>query len=145
MKNKNSLTLLASAIGSLSLLSGCASIDRQDTRHSNIQKEIVKTVTVEEESLEAIKTKEQVIVPQLDLNPIGVKKEVRFNLLVNKAPIGAVLRSLVDGTSYSLITPEELNGTISLNLKNVTAFNVLETLKNVYHYDYEVQDKTIIV
>lgn len=141
MKN-NKLTYLALTISSLFMLGGCSSL-RQDGAHAGVQQEILKTVA--EENITAKVTEQKLEEKPAPIIITETKKEARFNLFVNKAPVGAILQSLVDGTSYSLVMPEDLTGNLSLNLKNVTAFDVLETLKNVYHYDYEVQDKRIIV
>ena len=134
---------IAMAVTSMLVLGGCAAISKSDEHHAEVKKDIIDTVSTKNSIPTSIK--EQYIEQKPVLEVIEVKKEVRFNLLVNKSPVGAILNSLVDGTNYSLILPEELTGNISLNLKNVTAFDVLETLKNVYHYDYDVQDKRIIV
>jgi MSHA biogenesis protein MshL len=141
MKN-NKLTYLALTISSIFMLGGCSSL-RQDGAHAGVQQEILKTVA--EENITAKVTEQKLEEKPAPIIITETKKEARFNLFVNKAPVGAILQSLVDGTSYSLVMPEDLTGNLSLNLKNVTAFDVLETLKNVYHYDYEVQDKRIIV
>lgn len=143
MKN-NKLTYLALTISSLFMLGGCSSL-RQDSAHAGVQQEILKTVAEDDKNLISKVTDQKLEEKPAPIVLVETKKEARFNLFVNKAPVGAILQSLVDGTSYSLIMPEELSGNLSLNLKNVTAFDVLETLKNVYHYDYEVQDKRIIV
>ncbi len=142
MRNSK-LTYLAVAIGSLFVLGGCASIEKQDIVHANVKQEILETVVAVPAPTEQIK--QQIIEPIVEAPRIVLKNEARFNLVVNNAPVGSILNSLVDGTSYSLVTPENLTGNISLNLKKVTAFEVLETLKSVYHYDYEVQGKTIVV
>jgi MSHA biogenesis protein MshL len=142
----NKLAYLGIAISSVLMLGGCTSIAQREATHESVKTDIVKAVneSINTEDESQIKLKEQVLAEKAPVMA-ELKKEARFNLLVNKAPIGAILESLVDGTSYSLITPEELTGNISLNLKNATAFDVLETLKNAYHYDYEVQDKRITV
>jgi len=140
---KSKLTSLAVAIGSLFVLGGCASIEKHDIVHANVKQEILATVEEPKAVIEPIR--EQVFTTVAEAPKIALKNEARFNLVVNNAPVGSILNSLVDGTSYSLVTPENLTGNISLNLKKVTAFEVLETLKSVYHYDYEVQGKTIIV
>lgn len=135
------LNKLVIAISSVIALAGCAT-DKYDSHHNGVTNEIAKSLYKQEISQKIMPEKiPEIIKPKL----LELKKEAKFNLLVNKSPVSAVLKSLVDGTSYSLITTEELIGNISLNLKNVTAFDVLETLKNVYNYDYEVQDKRIIV
>jgi MSHA biogenesis protein MshL len=142
----NKLAYLGMAISSVLMLGGCTSIVQRESAHTEVKTDITKAVDdINSEDASQLKLKEQILVERMPPKLAELKKEARFNLLVNKAPVGAILQSLVDGTSYSLVTPEELTGNISLNLKNATAFDVLETLKNSYHYDYEVQDKRIIV
>ena len=88
----------------------------------------------------------QAMVPpmQIDL-PAPAKPEPRFNLAVNNAPVVQVLNALVSGTPYSMLFPPELSGTVSLNLKNTTVREALDTLRDVYGYDYRVQGNRIIV
>lgn len=86
------------------------------------------------------------VVPPLQLDaPEAAKSEPRFNLAVNNAPVAQVLTALVSGTPYSMIFPPELEGVVSLNLKSVTVREVLDTLRDVYGYDYRVQGKRIQV
>lgn len=143
----NKLAYLGMAISSVLMLGGCTTVAQRQAAHVEVKNEILKSIDTSdvEKDTEQFEVKKQLFVEKQPNQMAELKKEAKFNLLVNKAPVGAILHSLVDGTSYSLVTPEDLTGTISLNLKNATAFDVLETLKNVYHYDYEVQDKRIIV
>ena len=86
------------------------------------------------------------VVPPLQLDaPEAAKSEARFNLAVNNAPVAQVLTAVVSGTPYSMTFPQELEGTVSLNLKNVTVREVLDTLRDVYGYDYRLQGKRIHV
>jgi MSHA biogenesis protein MshL len=88
----------------------------------------------------------QAMVPPLQIDaPAPAKPEPRFNLAVNNAPVTQVLNALVSGTSYSMLFPPELSGTVSLNLKNTTVREALDTLRDVYGYDYKVQGKRITV
>lgn len=88
----------------------------------------------------------QAMVPPLQIDvPAPAKPEPRFNLAVNNAPVTQVLNALVSGTSYSMLFPPELSGTVSLNLKNTTVREALDTLRDVYGYDYKVQGKRIMV
>jgi MSHA biogenesis protein MshL len=142
----NKLAYLGMAISSVLMLGGCTTIVQREAEHAEVKTNMLNAVNDSNaEDTSQLKLKEQTLVERVPATMAELKKEARFNLLVNKAPIGAILQSLVDGTSYSLVTPDELTGNISLNLKNATAFDVLETLKNAYHYDYEVQDKRITV
>ncbi len=88
----------------------------------------------------------QAMVPPLQLDqPAAAKPEPRFNLAVNNAPVAQVLNALVSGTPYSMLFPPELSGSVSLNLKNTTVREALDTLRDVYGYDYRVQGKRITV
>ena len=88
----------------------------------------------------------QAMVPALQLDqPAPAKPEPRFNLAVNNAPVGQVLNALVSGTQYSMLFPPDLSGTVSLNLKNTTVREALDTLRDVYGYPYRVQGNRIFV
>ncbi len=75
----------------------------------------------------------------------AAKPEPRFNLAVNNAPVTQVLTALVSGTPYSMLFSPDVGGTVSLNLKNATVREALDTLRDVYGYDYRVQGKRITV
>ena len=86
------------------------------------------------------------MVPPLQLEaPVSAKPEPRFNLAVNNAPVTQVLTALVSGTPYSMLFPPELSGTVSLNLKNTTVREALDTLREVFGYDYRMQGNRIYV
>ena len=88
----------------------------------------------------------QAMVPPLQLDqPVAAKPEPRFNLAVNNAPVAQVLNALVSGTPYSMLFPPDLSGTVSLNLKSTTVREALETLREVYGYDYRIQGTRIYV
>ncbi|MCH2219809.1 MAG: secretin and TonB N-terminal domain-containing protein, partial [Dechloromonas sp.] len=88
----------------------------------------------------------QAMVPPLQLDqPAPAKPEPRFNLAVNNAPVAQVLNALVSGTQYSMLFPPDLSGTVSLNLKNTTVREALDTLHDVYGYAYRIQGSRIFV
>lgn len=92
--------------------------------------------------------------------------EIKFDLVVNDAPISQVLSGLAAGTEYSILlkasnrqplfagigpnvtasigTPV-LDTHVSMNLKNVSLFQALDSLRDVYGYDYSVEDNRILV
>ncbi|WP_153131380.1 pilus (MSHA type) biogenesis protein MshL [Dechloromonas hortensis] len=88
----------------------------------------------------------QAMLPPLlqEAQPVA-KPEPRFNLAVNNAPVTQVLTALVSGTPYSMLFSPDVGGTVSLNLKNATVREALDTLRDVYGYDYRVQGKRITV
>lgn len=93
--------------------------------------------------------------------------EQRFDLVVNSAPINEVLMGIVSGTRYSMLvqpktlqsnrlqntvaanaaTPvlNELTDKVSLNLKDVTVFEVLDAIREMYGYEYKVEGTRIFV
>ncbi|MCK9989982.1 MAG: MSHA biogenesis protein MshL [Rugosibacter sp.] len=92
--------------------------------------------------------------------------EQRFDLVVNDAPIHQVLMGIVEGTPYSVMvkpkssipsqpglqgavaTPVAMTGLgdkVTVNLKNVTMFEALDAMREVYGYDYTVEGNRIYV
>lgn len=93
----------------------------------------------------------------------------RFDLVVSDAPIGQVLSGLVEGTEYSIMlksaseasTIASVGGTasstvkteavdvaskrVSFKLKNITLFEALDAIRDVYGYDYTIEGRRILV
>ena len=77
------------------------------------------------------------------LPPRGI--EERFNLSFNNVPASQFFRSIVTGTRYSMLVHPEVVGFISANLKDVTLFDVLEAVRELYGYEYKVDGNRIYV
>ncbi len=75
----------------------------------------------------------------------GKPQETRFDLVVNNTPANQVFTAIVSGTRYSILVPADVAGSISLNLKDVTVFEALETIRNVYGYEYKVDGTRIFI
>ena len=73
------------------------------------------------------------------------KPDTRFDLSVNNAPAGQVFLAIVSGTRYSMVLHPELKGELSVNLKDVTVSEALDTLRDLYGFDYTVQGNRITV
>jgi MSHA biogenesis protein MshL len=71
--------------------------------------------------------------------------EPRFDLVVNKAPATQVLMGIVSGSPYSIALSPELKGDISINLRDVTLFEALNALRDLYGYEYKMNGKQIFV
>ncbi|CAK0770205.1 MSHA biogenesis protein MshL [Gammaproteobacteria bacterium] len=69
----------------------------------------------------------------------------RFNLTVNNAPASELFVGLAAGTPYSILLHPEVAGTLSVSLKNVTLFETLDALRDLYGYDYRVTGNRIFV
>jgi len=66
----------------------------------------------------------------------GVQAEHRFDLAVNNAPARHVFMGLVEGTPYGMVVHPDVSGTLSLDLKNVTVAEAMDTIRRVYGYQF---------
>ncbi|MCM2307574.1 MAG: secretin N-terminal domain-containing protein [Sulfuritalea sp.] len=71
--------------------------------------------------------------------------EARFDLSVVNAPATQVFMALVSGTRYSMLLPPDVSGNLTVNLKDVTVIEALETIRDLYGYEYRIQDKRIFI
>jgi len=62
--------------------------------------------------------------------------EERFDVSVNKVASEEFFRGLVQGTPYNMVVHPEVNGNVSLDLKNVTVDEVMQVMRDVYGYDF---------
>lgn len=79
--------------------------------------------------------------PSIQGQPI----EARFDLSVSNAPAQQVFMSLVSGTRYSMLLHPGVSGTLSVNLKDVTVREALDSLRELYGYEYSIDGSRITV
>jgi MSHA biogenesis protein MshL len=60
----------------------------------------------------------------------------RFDVVADKMPTKAFFTGLVDGTPYNMIVDPSIDGTITLNLKNVTVQEAMDAVRDMYGYEY---------
>lgn len=74
------------------------------------------------------------------LSPIAGTKdalfEKRFDIVADQVPAQTFFLSLVEDTHYNITVHPLVQGKISLQLKKVTIPQILETIQNVYGFDY---------
>ena len=75
----------------------------------------------------------------------GAPLDQRFDLNVNNAPASQVFMAIVSGTRYSMVVHPDVRDPISVNLKDVTVIEALETMRDLYGYEYRVQGNRITV
>lgn len=71
--------------------------------------------------------------------------EAKFDLSVNNTPAQQVFMAIVSGTRYSMLLHPDIEGSISLNLKDVTVFDALEAIREMYGYEYKVDGTRIYI
>ena len=77
--------------------------------------------------------------------PAARAVEPRFDLSVSNASASQVFMAIVTGTRYSMLVNPEVTGTLSVNLKDVTVMEALDTIRELYGYEYRVQGTRIFV
>jgi MSHA biogenesis protein MshL len=84
--------------------------------------------------------------PQMAMPEVrGVPIDAKFDLSVNNAPAAQVFQSIVSGTRYSMLMHPGVGGTVSVHLKDVTIREALDSLRELYGYDYKVEGTRIFV
>ncbi|MBS1208984.1 MAG: mshL [Proteobacteria bacterium] len=83
---------------------------------------------------------------RLDMPQAATKVlEPRFDLVVSDAPVRQVFLSMVADTRYSMLLPADLEGNITVSLKDVTVPEALSALKQLYGYEYRIQGSRIFI
>ncbi|HLQ26007.1 MAG TPA: pilus (MSHA type) biogenesis protein MshL [Acidiferrobacterales bacterium] len=149
MKAQNKFFQLALALVIAMLLAGCGtpygwnkSVGRDiDQALSQAKKAGTKNGGVPADVNQALLPPIQITVPEGGTTPL----EPHFDLAVNNAPARQVFIGLVEGTPYSMVVHPEVAGTISLNLKNATVPEAMETIRKVYGYEYKREGNRFLV
>ncbi|GMQ97317.1 MAG: pilus (MSHA type) biogenesis protein MshL [Gammaproteobacteria bacterium] len=76
------------------------------------------------------------LVTGLAEHPVS-KPETRFDIAVSSVPAREFFMGLVQDTEYNMVVHPDVTGNLSLTLKNVTLRDVMETVNQVYGYEYE--------
>ena len=69
----------------------------------------------------------------------------RFDLSVNHAPAAQVFMQIGSGTPYNVLVSPEVAGTVSITLKDTTVLEALESMRELFGYDYRVAGNRIFV
>ena len=143
MKNPYAAALIASAC----LAAGCA---QEPVRTHQLDAQIVGEL---DKGAERPKPRESEAVNQALLPPLrmelpqaqGKPIEGRFDLNVNNAPAREVFLSIVSGTRYSMLVHPEVTGSISVNLKDVSLSEALESIREIYGYEYKIEGSRVYI
>ncbi len=81
------------------------------------------------------------MMPKVETSPL----EARFDLNVNNTPAKEVFAAIGSGTRYNMLPLPDVEGNITLNLKDVTVFEALDTIRALYGYEYKVEGKSVYI
>ncbi|MEO8156255.1 MAG: pilus (MSHA type) biogenesis protein MshL [Betaproteobacteria bacterium] len=148
MKNTSDAMRILPPMFLLCLMSACATTaPTPDTTYDSAKKEMARVARAQRASVQAEDVGKALLppltveMPKVDGRPI----EPRFDLAVNNAPAGQVFMAIVSGTRYSMIVHPGIKDQISVNLRDVTVFEALDTIREVYGYEYKVQGNRILI
>jgi MSHA biogenesis protein MshL len=69
----------------------------------------------------------------------------RFNVSFNNVPVQQFFNSIAAGTRYNMLIHPDVSGAITANLKDVTLFEALDAVRELYGYDYKVDGTRIYI
>ncbi|MDO8988719.1 MAG: secretin N-terminal domain-containing protein [Sideroxyarcus sp.] len=143
---KHALVLL-----SLLFLSACATGGGKN-QTANLLKQEMDAAAASPEAAKPESAKpeavDQALLPPLSVSPFQADNkpmEAKFDLAVNNTPAKHVFMAVVSGTRYSVLVHPDVSGFISLTLKDVTVFDALEAIREMYGYDYKVDGSRIYI
>ena len=141
-------TLFLSSVFCLlsSVLAGCSTPGNRATADA-IQREMDAAVQASVQPSKADAVSDALLPPLAMAMPkVGSKPlDTRFDLTVSNTSVNQVFTAIVSGTRYSMLLHPEVRGSISLNLKDVTVFEALEAIREMYGYDYKVDGTRIYI
>lgn len=136
------LTLVMALIMVVIALSGCTAPPQNDRAARNIEKTLEDAARESEAQARAAAEPPRevldALLPPLDAASLrGPGGEPRFDIAVNNLNAQEFFLSLVEGSAYNVVVHPEVTGAISLNLKGVTIPQVMESVRDVYGYDFQ--------
>lgn len=132
----------------IAAVAGCAEPPaRRDATHERIAAELDKAARERAQPAAPDAVSQALLPPLIVEMPRGDGKPLdqRFDLNVNSAPANQVFSAIVSGTRYSMIVHPDVKDSITVNLKDVTVLEALDTLRELYGYEYRVQGNRITV
>lgn len=129
-------------------LAGCSAIPaKHGTTFDQIGAELAKAGQDRAKPATPAALGEALLPPlKVEMPPLGGKPlEQRFDLVVNNAPASQVFMGIVNGTPYSMLVHPEVSGSISVNLKDVSVFEALDAIREIYGYEYKVDGSRIYI
>jgi MSHA biogenesis protein MshL len=130
------------------LLMSCADAPlRRDATYDHITKELDSAVQNRAKAAAPDAVSQALLPPLVIEMPAREVKplDTRFDLNVNNAPAAQVFMAIVSGTRYSMVVHPDVKDPISLNLKNVTVLEALDTIRDLYGYEYRLQNARITI
>lgn len=126
------------------LIAGCSTVGRGVPTEQRIDA-AMKEAAAKSAQNEAVN---QALLPPLVVEmpkSEATTSEPRFDIAVNSAPASEVFAAIASGSKWSIVVHPSIKETIALQLKNVTVFEALDTVREIYGYEYAVHGNRILI
>lgn len=77
--------------------------------------------------------------------PAAAAADARFDLAINNAPAAQVFLQLAQGTAWNMLVSPEVSGSLSIALRDTTVPEAMETLRELFGYEYRITANRIFV
>ncbi len=127
-------------------LAGCAPVQPKNDTYDLINSEMAKAVRTNAKAAPPADVAAALLPPiKIEVPKVSKPTEERFSISLNNVPAPQFFMSLVAGTRYSMLVHPDVSGNISVSLKDVTLFEALDAVRELYGYDYTVEGNRIYV
>ena len=131
------------SVAMLSALAGLAGLVAAPLAMAAVPAEVpVATATLD---LALASPASRVAAASTELPATPVAAEPRFDLSVNNAPAAQVFLQLASGTRYNMLVAPEVSGSLSITLKDTTLPEALDTLRELFGYDFRISGNRVFV
>lgn len=129
------------------LLAGCQTAPQHKPETRNAIEAEMKAAVEQRKAARAPDNVMQALVPGGGQGkPAAARRaEQRFDLVFNNASIYQVFEAIAAGSNRSFIVPPGINNSVALNLRDVTAVEALDVLREIYGFEYRVSGNRIFV
>lgn len=140
---------LSIAVLTTLILSGCQTAPKRDT-YNQIGAEVDTALNAKPPAPSQADAVASALLPPVaqlteQLPKARAVLEERFNVSFNNVPVQQFYNSIVAGTRYNMLINPEVTGNITANLKDVTLFEALEAIRELYGYDYKIDGTRIYI
>ncbi len=127
-------------------LVGCANPGAKRETYDLINAEMSKALEAKVQPAQPDSVAAALLPPiQMEIPKARQPMEERFGLTFSNVPAQQFFMAIAAGTRYSMLVHPEVTGTISANLKDVTLFEALDAIRELYGYDYKVDGTRIYI
>ena len=130
------LVVMVSVIASCAVVPPKYPTSMQQT-HSTLKEAIQINKSLYRPQGQVPKSVSEALLPPLNKrHPENQLTQRRFDVNAEKMPAKVFFTGLVDGTPYNMVVDPNIEGTITLSLKNVTIEDAMDAVRDIYGYEY---------